>query len=134
MKNSTLDKVRYSESEEIIEEFNDIEVLASGMGPEATVFKKSKIVLTNQRLIFGQKMLGRDSYVLRYFVLFRDDIPGFKLVRGIVQLKIAAGDFSWNEPAKKLMLKPRESNWVNQIELQGGGVEQLQSQLSKLLH
>ncbi|MCP4133757.1 MAG: hypothetical protein GY754_22505 [bacterium] len=121
MRNSTLDKVEYGDDESIIAEFDGLRVESKGMGPQTTVFLKSKVIITNQRVIIGQKMLFGKKYQGRYLIDTSNVVQkdGFGLKKGIVALKAHKEKMTPRLDDKKPCLEiiPEDGMFINEIKI-----------------
>ncbi len=132
--NSTLDKLQLLPGEQRLKDYKNLWVGVSGGGPETTIFKNARIVLTDQRLVVAQKMLGRNKYVLRYFIYFAADSGNFGLTRGVVELRLGPASVNLLEDKRKyLRLSPADNLFFNHIDVGGEDIEELYSALNKIV-
>ncbi len=85
-----LDKIKYYKNETIVSDNLKIKVEIKGIGPQTTVLPKSRIILTNERIIISQKALFRSKYFVKYIIWFessenRKTHHGFGITELIVE-------------------------------------------------
>ena len=73
---NTINKMDYLENESVVHTAQGFNILQHSSYSRKTIFTKCKLVLTNKRIIVGQKIPFRDDYVLR-FVFDISSSPGY---------------------------------------------------------
>lgn len=95
-------EIKYVESENKINELINIRVEMKGVGPTIQVLGKTKIIVTNKRLIIGQKILFSSKYLIRYIVWFDSAMKQkFKFGAGSMETSIAPADITQIEKKEK---------------------------------
>ncbi len=78
-------EITYNENEQIITTNQNIKVEIKGLGPTIKVFKKCKIIVTNERISISQKMLFSSKYIVQYIIWFgKSDINKYTL-KGMIE-------------------------------------------------
>jgi len=112
-----INDVKYNKSEKMISENKNIRTEIKGLGPEIRVLRKSRISVTNERIIISQKSLF-GSYIVQFIIwLDKPDNEKIHLLKGFSEISVSKNNINEISVKRKIITEINFDNTLKYIRI-----------------